>query len=179
METMKPPPIIAAGTRVLEYAVVTEPVRFTGNLQLYVDGALLGEVPCLAICESLDSEELLLLHCDDDWNVLGIQAWNTAEGSGVSSVDDVKARAEKYYAGISSQWMAHGTSIEDARAYQESMVGEDRCSFCSRTMYDVKSLVEGKNGARICDLCITALSEEIHSNQSAPNTRPAADSPVA
>lgn len=162
---MKPPPIIAAGTRVLEYAVVAPPVRFTGKLQLYVGGALLGEVPRLAICESFDSDELILFHCDSDWNVLGIQAWNTAEGSGVSSVDDVKARAEKYYAGISSQWIAHGVSVEDARAYQESTVGQDRCSFCSRTMYDVKSLVEGKDGARICDLCITALNEEIHSNQ--------------
>ncbi len=65
METIKPPPIIAAGLRVLEYAVIAEPVRFTGNLQLYVEGALLGEVPRLAICESLDDAELFLCHCDD------------------------------------------------------------------------------------------------------------------
>ena len=162
---MKPPPIIAAGARVLEYAVVAKPVRFTGSLQLYVDGALLGEVPRLAICQSLDDDELLLFHCDDDWNVLGMQAWNTAEGSAVSSVEDVKARVEKYYSGICSQWITHGTSVEDAIAYQEKMVGENRCSFCSRTMYDVKSLVEGKSGARICDYCITALNEEINTHQ--------------
>ena len=160
---MKPPPVIC-GARVLEYALVAEPVRFTGNLQLYVGDALLGEVPRLAICESLDAEELLLFHCDDDWHVLGIQAWNTARGS-ITSVHDVKTRAEKYYAGISSQWIAHGASVVDARAYQESMVGEDRCSFCSRTMYDVQSLVGGKNGARICDFCITALNEEMASKQ--------------
>jgi hypothetical protein len=162
---MKPPPIIAAGLRVLEYAVIAEPVRFTGNLQLYVEGALLGEVPRLAICESLDDDELFLGHCDDNWDVIGIQSWNTAEDSAVSSVDDVKARAEKYYAGISSQWIVHGTSVEEARAYQESMVGEDRCSFCARTLYDVQSLVEGKSGARICNFCIAALNEGMSSSQ--------------
>jgi ClpX C4-type zinc finger len=162
---MKPPPIIGAGLRVLEYAVIAEPVRFTGNLQLYVEGALLGEVPRLAIYESLDDDELFLCHCDDNWDVIGIQSWNTAEDSAVSSVDDVKARAEKYYAGISAQWIAHGTSVEEARAYQESMVGEDRCSFCARTLYDVQSLVEGKGGARICNFCIAALNEGMSSNQ--------------
>ena len=39
---MKSPPIIAARLRVLEYAVIAEPVRFTGNLQLYVDGPFNG-----------------------------------------------------------------------------------------------------------------------------------------
>ncbi len=69
-----------------------------------------------------------------------MQAWNPAGDSTVISVHDVKTRAEKYYAGVSSQWIAHGASVEDARAYQESMVGEDRCSFCTRTLYDVQSL---------------------------------------
>src|SRR5213592_2805900 len=99
---MKPPSVIS-GAHVLEYVVVAEPVRFTGNLNLYVDGERLGEVPCLAICRRLDDDELLLFHCDDDWNVLGIQAWNTAEDPAVTT-DDVKTRVEKYYAGISSQW---------------------------------------------------------------------------
>jgi hypothetical protein len=162
---MKPPTIID-GVHVLAYAEVTESVRFTGNLELYVGGVLLGEVPRLAICESLDQGELLLFHCDDVWNVLGVQAWKTAEGSSVGTVEDVKLRAEKHYAGISSRWIDHHTSIEDARAYLAQTVGDERCSFCSRTMYEVQFLVEGEKGARICDLCVSDYQRELLCSES-------------
>jgi hypothetical protein len=162
---MKPPPVIN-GTRVLSYALVGESVRFTGDLCLYVDGILLGAVQRLVISESLDDQdELFLLHCDDNWNVLGIQAWNANDDPDVATPNDVKTCAENYYAGISSQWIAHGTTLEDARAYYEQMIGEHRCSFCNRTMDDVQLLMEGKDGARICDLCITSLNAEITSDE--------------
>src|SRR5438128_1104851 len=84
----------------------------------------------MVISESLDDQdELFLLHCDDNWNVLGIQAWNAIDDPDVATPNDVKTRAENYYAGISSQWIAHGTTVEDARAYHEQMIGEHRCSF--------------------------------------------------
>jgi hypothetical protein len=40
---MKPPPVVA-GARVVEYAIVDESVKFTGALQLYVDGIRLSAV---------------------------------------------------------------------------------------------------------------------------------------
>jgi len=156
---MKPPPVIC-NARVLEYAVTGDAV-FTGELQLYVAGVSLGAVPGLAICESLNCDELLLFHCDDDWDVLGIQAWKKSEGPDVNSVEQVKSRAEKYYAGISSHWMVHDACLEDALAYREYLVGDHRCSFCSRTMYEVESLVEGNGGASICNLCVTRFHEEV------------------
>ena len=159
---MKPPPVIC-NARVLEYAVTGEAV-FTDALQLYVDGVRLGAVPGLAICESFYSDELLLFHCDEDWGVLGIQAWKKSEGPDVSSVEQVKSRAEIYYAGISSRWIAHDASIEDARAHQAYLMGDDCCSFCNRTMYEVDSLVEGNSGVRICNLCVTSFHEEMTAN---------------
>jgi hypothetical protein len=156
---MKPPPVIC-DARVLEYAVIGEAV-FTGALVLYVGSERLGAVPSLAICESFNGDERLLFHCDENWNVLGIQGWKNSEGGHVSSVEEIKSRAEKYYAGISSQWMAHDATLEDALAYRAYLVGDHRCSFCSRTMYDVDSLVEGNGGARICNLCVTSFYEEM------------------
>jgi hypothetical protein len=161
---MKPPPVIC-NARVLEYALVGEAV-FTGALNLYVGGERLGAVPGLAICESFDGDELFLFHCDEDWDVLGIQTWKNSEGGEDDSAEEIKRRAEKYYAGSSSQWIAHNTSREDARAYQAHLVGDDRCSFCSRTLYEVDSLMEGTSGARICNLCVTRLHEEMTVNQS-------------
>jgi len=162
---MNPPPVIN-GTRVILYALVGESVKFTGNLCLYVDGTRLGAVQRLVISESLDDQhKLFLLHCDNNWHVLGIQAWNTIDDPNVTTPNDVKTRAENYYAGIASQWIAHGTSLEDARAYHEQMIGEHRCSFCNRTVDDVQLLMEGKNNARICDLCITGLNAEINSDE--------------
>jgi hypothetical protein len=155
---MKPPPVIC-NARVLECALIGEAV-FTGALNLYVGGQRLGAVPGLAICESFKGDELFLFHCDEDWNVLGIQAWKNAEGAEDDSVEEIKSRAEKYYAGISSQWIAHDASLEDARAYQRHMVGDHHCSFCNRTMYDVDSLVEGNGGARICNLCVTTFTKK-------------------
>jgi len=160
---MKPPPLIS-DARVLEYAVTGEAV-FTGALVLYVGAERLGAVPSLAICESLNGAERFLFHCDEDWNVLGIQAWKNSEGVDMSSVEEIKSQAEKYYAGISSRWVAHDDSPEDARAYQAYLVGNHCCSFCNRTMYEVDSLVEGNGGSRICNLCVTSFYEEMIANQ--------------
>ena len=157
---MKPPPALA-GARVLEYAIVDDSLKFTGALQVYVDGTRLGAVPRLAICENLDDAELLLLHCDDSWNVLGVQAWNAGEDPIVESVEDVKARAETYYVGITRKWQTHGASREEAKAYQTANVGIQKCSFCGRTMHEVHTLLVAESGARICDLCIRKFHEDM------------------
>jgi hypothetical protein len=51
-------------------------------------------------------KELLLFHCDENWNVLGAQIWNAPDRPPVTSVDEVKERAEKFYAGVNSKWVA-------------------------------------------------------------------------
>jgi len=155
---MKPPPIIG-NARVLDYAMVGDAV-FTGRLCLYVNEARLAAVPCLAIGESFDGDELFLLHCDEEWDVGGIQAWKKAEGR-ISSVEEVKSRAEKYYAGISSKWIKHDASIEEVEAYKASLINARRCSFCGRSMFDVDTLLESDAGACICNLCVTRFYEEL------------------
>jgi hypothetical protein len=154
---MKPPPIIG-NARVLDYAMVGDAV-FTGTLCLYVNEERLGPVPCLAICESFDGNELLLLHCDAEWDVRGIQAWKKAERV-INSIEELKSRAEKYYAGISSKWIAHDASTEEVEAYQASLMDDTRCSFCGRSMSDFDSFIEGAD-ARICNLCLTSFYEEL------------------
>jgi len=162
--TMKPPPIIG-DAHVLEYAVVGDAV-FTGTLCLYVNGVRLGAVPCLAICESFDRDEISLLHCDEEWDVEGIQAWRRSASADVSSVEEIKKRAERYYSGISSKWLKLDVSLEDAEAYKASLIVEVRCSFCKRSMFDVDSLLEGDAGVCICNLCVTSFYEEMTKNQS-------------
>jgi len=101
---MQPPPAVIDGARVLEYAIVDPSVRYTGRLHLYHGDTRVGPVPRLAIGQNPDMKELLLLHCDEHWNVLGAQIWNAPGQVTVTSVDEVKARAENYYAGISAKW---------------------------------------------------------------------------
>jgi len=145
--------------RVIEYAMVGD-AAFTGGLCLYVNDARLGAVPCLAICESSDGEELSLLHCNEEWEVQGIQAWKKAEGV-INSVEDLKRRAAKYYAGISSKWIMHDASPEELEAYKASLVEDTRCSFCHRSIFDVDSFLESDAGARICNLCVTSFYKEL------------------
>ena len=101
---MKPPPPLLDSAKVLEFAVVDSSVRFTGNLHLFHGGERVGPVPCLAIGRDPAVEGLLLFHCDDDWNVLAAQIWNSPDRAVVATVEEVKQRAEQYYSGISAKW---------------------------------------------------------------------------
>ena len=83
-----------------------------------MNGVLLGAVPGIAICESFNSDELLLFHCDDDWDVLGIQAWKKGEDPDVNLLEQVKSRTEKYYAGISFHWMDHAEGDRTSKQRQ-------------------------------------------------------------
>jgi len=118
MNVSAPPPVLD-DARVLEYAIVDETVEYTGRLHLYANDERIGSVPRLAICEHLVNADLLLVHCDEEWEVLAVQAWNGPAASPTSSVDDIKRRAEDFYRGISAKWIALGASLEEAKAYYE------------------------------------------------------------
>ena len=103
---MKGPPRVLDGAQVLEYAILDSSVRFTGKLHLFHGGKRVGPVPCLAICRDPNLKELLLLHCDENWNVLGGEIWNAPDRPPVTTVEEVKVRAENAYAGVTSKWVA-------------------------------------------------------------------------
>jgi len=124
MDVPVPPPVLN-DFRVLEYAIVDETVQYTGRLHLYANDERIGPVPRLAVCEHLFNGDLLLLHCNEEWEVLAVQAWNGPAGSPTLSIDEIKHRAEDFYRGISAKWTALGTSMEEAKAYYEKQPGTD------------------------------------------------------
>ena len=134
----------------LEYAVVDDSVKFTGRISVYVGARELGAVPKLAICQNMGEEsETFLFYCDRDWNVLGAGAY--------PSIDVARERAESAYAGISPKWLKAPYSLEEAENYLSESWGDRRCAFCGKTPNQVHFLVEGRTGAKICDLCVGEL----------------------
>jgi hypothetical protein len=153
---IEPPPPVLNCARVLEYAEVYASVKYTGRITVYVDRKELGPVPRLAICENLnETSEVMLFYCDNDWNVLG------AGGAATHSLAAVRENAEKAYAGISAKWIKSNVSRSEAEEYLSESWGDMRCGFCGRTPNQVQRLVEGKSGARICDVCISELKQEL------------------
>jgi hypothetical protein len=148
-----PPPELA-GAHIIEYAVV-EPAMFTGKLLMYVGEERLGPVPCLALGEDLVTGEITLFHCNESWEILAFQPLGKSEPDRDQSVAAAKSRVEKYYDGVSTRWLRHPSSREEAVA--AAHVGE--CSFCRRSVYETVSIIESSTGARICDICI----REVHS----------------
>ena len=162
-----PPPVLA-GARVLEYAIVDEAVTFTGRLHLYCGNERIGRVPCLAICREFDDGQYLLVHCGEDWEALGVEAWNGPFAQVPGSVDEVKLRAETYYAGLSSKWVKLDVSPEDAWAYQEAQEREFICSFCGRGPDELPSVFRGGN-ATICGDCVRELYRMLDDPDDAPS----------
>lgn len=162
-----PPPALA-GARVLEYAIVDEAVVFTGRLHLYSGDERVGRVPRLAICQEFDEGKFLLVHCSEDWEVLGIQAWNGPIAEKVFSVDDVKRKAEHYYTGLSSKWVKLDVSLEDAQAYNEAQEQEFICSFCGRGPDELPSVFRG-GSATICGDCVRELYRMLDEPDDAPS----------
>jgi hypothetical protein len=111
-----PPPVLDCA-RVLEFAVLTPAVHFTGRSLLFVDGKELGQVPCLAICEDVRTADILLFHCSRDWGVMGCSAHQSPE--------EAKVTAESIYRGVSSEWRALNVSREAAEAYLNDLFGGD------------------------------------------------------
>lgn len=103
-----PPPAIGSD-RVIAYAFVDASVTFTGKKRLFVDDELLGAVPCIAICKSMDEDlkNYLILYCDEEWNVLGV----TGDPSYAKALDEV----ERCYQGILNSFVRVSHSEHDAR----------------------------------------------------------------
>lgn len=145
--TSVPPPVLD-GARVLKYAVLDGSVKFSGRTLLFVDGKELGPAPCLAICENLDDRDILLFHCQRDWEVLG--------AAGYASVGEAEKRAETTYPGVSRHWIDPHFTDEQVSNYLLELAAGERCTFCGRGAGEA-TLLE-KNSKWICDGC----TEEFH-----------------
>ena len=95
------PSAILDSAKVLAFAIVDETVTFFNRKALYVDGELLGVVPKLAICRYEDEIELMVFHCDNDWNVLGVTAGHVIIGEAIQYT-------ERSYIGLSEKWVNFG-----------------------------------------------------------------------
>ena len=138
-----PLPLIDCG-RVLAYAIIPDEIPFTDRLSLFVDGVLLGRVPCLAICEQLNDGAFLLMHCDDEWLSLGV--------TGGMSVEYLKEIAEKNYPGIAALWVDVNTSLEDALNFYDANCPTDRCLVCGKRSFEVQTSIAEGSGF-VCDGC--------------------------
>jgi len=154
---MQPSTPVIDCSRLLCYAIVEGTVQSSGRTLLFVDGKELGQVPCLAICENKKLAEVLLFHCDSDWNTLGCSAH--------PSVAEAKARAEGIYAGISTRWVDAGVSEQSAEAYLNEQFGNERCSFYGKRPDEVDQMIlkedQRKHEVRICDRCIKEFYNEL------------------
>jgi hypothetical protein len=147
-----PPPPVLASSRVLEYAVVDDAVTYTGRHTLIVAGQVLGPVPRLAIGSRLTGGEIVLLHCDAEWDVLAT--------AGYASIEAARRAAEDAYSGLNGKWRAISFTDAEVAAFLDD---EDRgliCSFCGRHPHEVDRIITGHGGAAICEICIKALREK-------------------
>jgi hypothetical protein len=148
---ISPPPPVLASSRVLEYAVVDNEVTYTGRQPLIVARQVLGPVPRLAIGRMLTGGEIVLLHCDAEWDVLGT--------AGHPSIEAARHAAEDAYSGLNGKWRTVSFTDAEVAAFLDD---EDRgliCSFCGRHPHEVDRIITGHRGAAICKICIKALRE--------------------
>ena len=133
--------------RVIAYAILDPSVEWTGRQRLFVGGQLLGPVPRLALCQNIggDLTDILLLHCNDDWESLG--------ASGGPTLEDAKAEAERVYRGVSAKWIDTSTTPEQAASWIRAHYPDTICSFCGRLPTEFDLAVEGK-GVQICSTCV-------------------------
>src|SRR5207302_10885890 len=85
----------------------------------------------------LKTGEIMLLHCDEEWDALG-------RGGGYDSTAKAKTSAERAYHGVSSCWMDAKISHEAALKFRDEMWAEQRCSFCDKIPPDFNKMIERK-----------------------------------
>ena len=148
MSTIEAPPPVLNSARVLAYAVIDESVQWTGRQRLYLGDKEVGPVPCLALCQNIGggTKDILVFHCDNDWEVLGV--------TGGDTVDLAKAGAERAYRGVTAKWVEINVSVETAEAWMNENCEKITCSFCDRQVDEFTSLVESKASVRICNHCV-------------------------
>ena len=142
-----PPPVLD-DSRVIAYAIIERPVKYSGRSNLLINGKEVGRVPRLVIARSFREKQFLLLHCSRSWAVLGSMG-------GFRSGSEAKRRAERIYPGISAAWNTSAVTAREARTYRNAMWKGQECSFCGRLPYEIQSMVQGRN-AKICDICVHA-----------------------
>lgn len=142
------PPLISCA-RVLYYAIVDDSVRYTPKGKVFVGGVELGAVPRLAIVRNLVDDEIMLLHCDDEWTCLG--------SSGKGDVDEVISQANRRYEGLDGKWRkAPYSEAEFAKAVADQY-RDERCSFCGRYHFQIDAPMAEGDRAMICGDCIERL----------------------
>jgi hypothetical protein len=149
--TPKPPPVLASA-RVLEYAVIDDSVGYSGKSWVFVGDRELGRVPRLAVCEALDTGEILLLYCDADWGVVAAARYDSPKRA--------KARAERTYPGVSRRWVDAAVSREEAAAAAKQEASTLSCSFCGRKPEKVRNLIV-QGDSRICNLCVAQFTRAL------------------
>jgi hypothetical protein len=150
---LDPPPVLDSA-RVLAYAVVDESVIYSERGCLFVDGKLLGPVPRLAICQKLGESEIMVFHCDNEWNVLGV-------AGGYSSVRDAKAAVESAYRGLSNKWADTSVTEDKAREFLKLEFSGEKCSFCGRLPIQAEQMIS-KGNLRICNKCVEEFHKIVH-----------------
>lgn len=151
-----PPPVLS-GARILSYAVVDDTVAYKEQDSHFIDCLPLGPVPRLAICQDLGEPEIMIIHCDDDWDMKGVFG-------GYSSVEEAKSAAERSYGGLLDKWIDTSFTEDQARDYLEHEFAGEKCSFCGRIPIYVEKMI-GNDGVRICNHCIDEFHERIHARE--------------
>ena len=142
---------------VVAYTILDESIPHSGRGSLVVNGKRLGRVPRLAIARS--AAGVLLLHCSPTWKVLGTAAF--------ASASEAEQSAERTYPGIARKWQRMRVTKRQAAAFLKALWKGQECSFCQRRPDQVDKIVAGRDGVRICDICIREIREKM--NETGPD----------
>jgi hypothetical protein len=150
-----PPPAIA-NQRVLHYAVLDSAVGYrSGHGLFFVNGKEMGRVPCLAVCQDMNSHQVFLHYCERDWTSLGVASYD--------SVADAQKRSERIYPGSSTCWIDAHVTEDEAKHYLDEVWAEQRCSFCGKGPDEtLVATFEGGGNTRICGRCIAKFHTELN-----------------
>jgi hypothetical protein len=154
-----PPPPAIGSDRLLHYAILDDSVSVASNHGLlFVDGQEIGKVPCLAICQSKHSSDVVLYYCERDWNSLAVSVHD--------SVANAKRRAEHIYPRSFQRWVEANISEQDAANYLDELYKDFRCSFCGKRGDLANQMFgAGNNGSvQICDECVSEFHTALGNN---------------
>lgn len=124
---------------------------------MFVGGKELGQVQRLALCQNVSGErkDILIFHCNEDWEVLGC--------SGGKTIETAKESVERAYRGITARWVDTNITEEEAKVWIKADYADISCSFCDRELGEFTEMIESKSGfARICNDCIDEHYKAIH-----------------
>src|SRR5262245_61110598 len=124
------PPIVIDGCRIEHYAIRPRSIRFQGRGLLFRGDREVRSVPCLALGRDREGR-VRLLHCDGRWR-------SRICAGGYATVREAKARADRFFPGISKHWRKTGYTARQARR----VLGKDpACSICRKLCFDVEKMI--------------------------------------